>query len=66
MRSSQRIIGSYGARTRAEMPQILSLAARGFVNPKQMVTQKLPLEEADSAYQALDRGEIIGRAVVLP
>jgi D-arabinose 1-dehydrogenase-like Zn-dependent alcohol dehydrogenase len=29
-----------------------------------MVTQKLPLEEADSAYQALDRGEIVGRAVI--
>src|SRR3712207_7754129 len=66
VRRSQRIIGSYGARTRADMPEILSLSARGFFDPKQMVTQKLSLEEVDSAYRALDRGEIVGRAVVVP
>ena len=65
VRRSQRIIGSYGARTRADMPRLLSLVARGFVNLEQMVTQKLPLEEANSAYEALDRGEIVGRAVIV-
>lgn len=65
VRRSQRIIGSYGARTRADMPRLLSLVARGIVNPERMVTQKLPLEEADSAYQALDQGEIVGRAVIV-
>jgi S-(hydroxymethyl)glutathione dehydrogenase/alcohol dehydrogenase len=48
------------------MPEILSLSARGFFDPTQMVTQKLSLEEVDSAYRALDRGEIVGRAVVVP
>lgn len=62
---SQRIIGSYGARARADMPRLLSLVARGFVNPEQMVTRKLPLEEANSAYEALGRGEIVGRAVIV-
>ncbi len=65
VRRSQRIIGSYGARTRADMPRLLSLVARGIVNPERMVTQKLPLEEVNSAYQALDRGEIVGRAVIV-
>ncbi len=65
VRRSQRIIGSYGARTRTDMPEILSLVARGFLNPKETVTRKFSLEDADAAYKALSRGEIRGRAVVV-
>lgn len=65
VRRSQRIIGSYGARTRTDMPEILALAARGFLNPRQTVTRRFSLEEVDEAYRALDRGEIRGRAVVV-
>lgn len=65
VRRSQRIIGSYGARTRTDMPEILSLVARGFLNPQATVTRKFSLDEADTAYKALDRGEISGRAVVV-
>lgn len=66
VRRSQRIIGSYGARTRTDMPEILSLAARGFLNPKETVSRKFSLDEVDAAYKALDRGEISGRAVLVP
>jgi hypothetical protein len=31
-----------------------------------MVTQRFPLAEADAAYQALARGDIVGRAIVVP
>jgi D-arabinose 1-dehydrogenase-like Zn-dependent alcohol dehydrogenase len=31
-----------------------------------MVTQRFSLDEADDAYKALARGEIIGRAIVTP
>jgi len=31
-----------------------------------MITQRFSLDEADAAYKALDRGEIVGRAVVVP
>lgn len=65
VRRSQRIIGSYGARTRADMPDILSLVSQGFLNPQDTVTRTFSLEEADSAYKALDRGEISGRAVIV-
>lgn len=65
VRRSQRIIGSYGSRTRTDMPEILSLTAQGFLNPQQTVTRRFTLEEADSAYKALDRGEIPGRAVIV-
>ena len=38
VRRSQRVIGSYGARTRSDMPQILDLAAQGFLRSAQMVS----------------------------
>jgi D-arabinose 1-dehydrogenase-like Zn-dependent alcohol dehydrogenase len=31
-----------------------------------MVTQRFSLAEADAAYKALARGEIVGRAIVVP
>ncbi|WP_420541858.1 zinc-binding dehydrogenase [Rubrobacter calidifluminis] len=65
VRRSQRIVGSYGARTRADFPDILGLAGRGFINPQRTVTRKYQLEEAARAYEDLDRGEIRGRAVVV-
>jgi S-(hydroxymethyl)glutathione dehydrogenase/alcohol dehydrogenase len=65
VRRELRIIGSYGARTRSDMPEIIRLAARGIFRPETMVTQRFPLTEADAAYAALARGEIIGRAIVV-
>ena len=66
VRRGLRIIGSYGARTRTDMPEILSLAQRGTIAPERIVTRRFPLDEADAAYQALARGEIVGRAIVVP
>jgi D-arabinose 1-dehydrogenase-like Zn-dependent alcohol dehydrogenase len=31
-----------------------------------MVTQRFSLAEADAAYKALARGDIVGRAIVVP
>jgi succinate semialdehyde reductase (NADPH) len=66
VRRELRIVGSYGARTRSDMPEIIRLAAKGIFTPETMVTQKFSLEEADAAYKALARGEIVGRAIVVP
>jgi succinate semialdehyde reductase (NADPH) len=66
VRRGLRVIGSYGARTRADMPEILRLAAKGTFRLETFVTRRYPLAEADAAYQALNRGEITGRAVVVP
>lgn len=66
VRRGLRIIGSYGARTRADMPEILRLAAQGTFRLETFVTRRYPLAEVDAAYQALGRGEIAGRAVVVP
>jgi succinate semialdehyde reductase (NADPH) len=64
VRRGIRIIGSFGARTRTDMPEVLRLAALGAFRPERMVTERFGLSDADAAYQALGRGEIIGRAIV--
>ena len=66
VRRELRILGSYGARTRTDMPEIIRLAAQGVFRPETIVTERFPLAEADAAYQALARGEIVGRAIVVP
>jgi S-(hydroxymethyl)glutathione dehydrogenase/alcohol dehydrogenase len=66
VRRSLRLLGSYGARTRTDMPEIIRLAERGIFRPEKMVTKRYSLDEADAAYQALARGEIVGRAIVVP
>ena len=65
VRRSLRLVGSYGARTRSDMPRILELAAAGVLRPEPTVTRRYRLDEAGEAYAALDRGEIVGRAVVV-
>jgi S-(hydroxymethyl)glutathione dehydrogenase/alcohol dehydrogenase len=65
VRRELRIVGSYGARTRSDMPEIIRLAALGTFRPETMVTQRFPLAESDAAYQALARGDIVGRAIVV-
>ena len=65
-RRELRILGSYGARTRTDMPEIIRLAAQGIFRPESIVTERFPLDQADAAYQKLARGEIVGRAIVIP
>ena len=50
VRRSQRVIGSYGARTRTDMPRVLDLAARGIFRPEDVVTRRYHLEQVDEAY----------------
>lgn len=66
VRRGLRIVGSFGARTRADMPEVVRLAELGTFRPAEMVTQRFKLTEADAAYKALERGEILGRAIVVP
>ena len=64
VRRSQSILGSYGARTRQDLPAVVDLAARGIINYRDLVTRRCPLEEAAEGYQALRDRQIQGRAVV--
>jgi succinate semialdehyde reductase (NADPH) len=65
VRRSLRIVGSYGARVRSDMPSLLALVESGVIDPAASLTRRFPLEEAAEAYAALDRREIVGRAIVV-
>jgi len=65
VRRGIRIVGSYGARTRTDLPAVLNLASRGAIDLGRVVTRRYPLDEVDAAYTALNRGEIVGRAIVI-
>ena len=64
VRRSQSILGSYGARTRQDLPAVVDLAARGVINYRDVVSCRLPLEDAGKGYEALRNREIQGRAVI--
>ena len=65
VRRGLRIIGSYGGRPRSDMPRLLQMIERGILRPHESVSRRFTLEESPEAYAALDRGEIVGRAVVV-
>lgn len=64
VRRGIRLIGSYGGRVRTDVPAILQLVERGVVNPSRTISRRYTLAEAPRAYDALNRGEIVGRAIV--
>jgi S-(hydroxymethyl)glutathione dehydrogenase/alcohol dehydrogenase len=64
VRRKLKILGSYGAKPRKDMPILLKLAQAGIVGVGAEVTDRFTLEEADLAYRRLDKGQIVGRAVV--
>ena len=59
------IKGSYGARTRTDMPELLSMIGRGDLRLDGVISRRVTIDEAPATYGALDRGEIVGRAVVV-
>lgn len=65
VRRGIRVVGSYGARTRADLPAVVRLASQGHVDVVGAVTRRYPLDQVSEAYRALDRGEIVGRAIVV-
>jgi S-(hydroxymethyl)glutathione dehydrogenase/alcohol dehydrogenase len=58
------IIGSYGASTRADLAEVIALAKAGAVDVAKSVTRRYSLDDAPAAYDALNRGEVVGRAIV--
>lgn len=64
VRRAVRIIGSYGARTRTDLPAVVALAHQGQVDVSRSVTRRYRLDEVNVAYEALNRGEIVGRAII--
>ncbi|WNI14252.1 zinc-binding dehydrogenase [Actinacidiphila sp. ITFR-21] len=65
VRRGYTVTGSFGARTREDLPAVVEAAAHGGFDAAGLVTRRFPLDDANEAYQALARGEITGRAVVV-
>ncbi|KAB1646828.1 zinc-binding dehydrogenase [Pseudoclavibacter endophyticus] len=65
VRRGYTITGSFGARTRRDLPAVVDLAASGAFDATGVVTRHYPLDDADAAYRALANGEITGRAVIV-
>ena len=59
------VTGSYGARTRQDLPEVVRLAAEGAFDVRRAVTRRFTLDEAPEAYDLLDRGQIQGRSIVV-
>eukprot|EP00850_Spirogloea_muscicola_P003890 SM000016S01878 [mRNA] locus=s16:355730:358243:- [translate_table: standard] len=64
VRRKIQILGSYGARARSDLPVLLGLVESGLLDVAAAVSQARRLEEAAETYQALDQGQILGRAIV--
>lgn len=64
VRRGYSISGSYGGRTRTDLPEVVALAADGRFSVTGLVSRVYGLEDADAAYVALASREIIGRAVI--
>ena len=59
----QKVMGSVGA-TLNELHEAVELVARGVV--RTVVDRTLPLERVESGLNALERGELVGRVVLVP
>ncbi|KAK9950269.1 hypothetical protein M0R45_005767 [Rubus argutus] len=64
VRRKIKIIGSYGARARQDLPKIVRLAESGIFDLSSAVSRRYKFEESDTAFHDLNQGSIVGRAVV--
>ncbi|PHT44286.1 hypothetical protein CQW23_18311 [Capsicum baccatum] len=64
VRRQIKVIGSYGARARQDLPKLIKLAESGIFNLTAAVSRTCKFEEAPQAYRDLDKGAIAGRAIV--
>jgi S-(hydroxymethyl)glutathione dehydrogenase/alcohol dehydrogenase len=65
VRRGIRLVGSFGCRVRTDMPAIVRLAASGAIDVAASVTRRYRLDQIQEAYDAMTRGDIVGRAIVV-
>ncbi|XP_028770495.1 uncharacterized protein LOC114727890 [Neltuma alba] len=64
VRRKIKIIGSYGGRARQDLPKLVRLAETGIFNLTNAVSRRYNFEEAGKAFEDLNQGKIVGRAVI--
>lgn len=65
VRRGIQIVGSFGCRVRTDMPELIALAASGRVDVKASITKRYRLDQVNEAFEAMERGDIVGRAIVV-
>ena len=65
VRAGIQILGSYGGRPRADLPIIFKLVSASLLEVDTLVSRKYKLDETNSAFEALERGEVL-RSIVTP
>ena len=64
VRKGIRLLGSYGAKPRQDMPELLTLVERGLLDASRSVTARYRLEKVNEALGTLEKGDTLGRSVV--
>ncbi|WCC80346.1 zinc-binding dehydrogenase [Cutibacterium equinum] len=64
VRRGQSILGSYGARTRVDLPAVVAMAARGIIDVDKVVNKVFSLDEVNEGYAMLRDGAMVGRGVI--
>lgn len=64
VRRAQSIVGSFGARTRTDLPEVIRLSLDGRLSLTNTVTRSYDLDEVATAFDDLGKGAIAGRAIV--
>jgi len=59
------VVGSLGCRVRTDMPELIRLAADGKLDVKASISRRYRLDQINDAFSAMERGEIVGRAIVV-
>jgi S-(hydroxymethyl)glutathione dehydrogenase/alcohol dehydrogenase len=65
VRRGIQIIGSFGCRVRTDMPELIALAASGKIDVKASITKRYRLDQVNEAFEAMERGDIVGRTIVV-
>ncbi|CAM8929280.1 unnamed protein product [Rhodiola kirilowii] len=64
VRRQIKVIGSYGGRARQDLPKLVRLAESGVFNLNSAISRTYTFEDSVQAYQDLNDGKIVSRAVV--
>ena len=65
VRRGIQIVGSFGCRVRTDMPELIAMAAAGRIDVRASISRRYRLDQVNEAYEAMQRGEILGRAIVV-
>jgi S-(hydroxymethyl)glutathione dehydrogenase/alcohol dehydrogenase len=65
VRRGIQLIGTFGCRVRKDMPELIAMAAAGRIDVRASISRRYKLDQVNEAYDAMERGEIVGRAIVV-